>query len=75
MPYMPIDVNRQALTIMGVPFPDLATLESTAEAIGSNMFEGFIPTRKGLEIIRDYCLGKVTFAQLAAYARNKAYAE
>jgi len=31
----PINVNRKTLTIMGVPFPDLATLESSAEAIGS----------------------------------------
>jgi putative transcriptional regulator len=45
---------------MGVPFPDLETLESTAEAIGSNMFESFQPTKKGIEIIRDYCLGKIT---------------
>ncbi|MDR1062033.1 MAG: antitoxin VbhA family protein [Clostridiales bacterium] len=50
------------------------TLESTAEAIGSNMFEGFQPTRRGVEIIRDYCLGKMSFAQLAA-AKEKAYAE
>jgi putative transcriptional regulator len=67
-------VNRKALTIMSVPFPDMDTLESTAEAIGSNMFEGFQPTRRGVEIIRDYCLGKMSFAQLAA-AKEKAYAE
>jgi putative transcriptional regulator len=60
---------------MGVQFPNLETLESTAEALGSNMFEGFQPTRKGIEIIRDYCLGKLTFAELAAIAREKSYAE
>ena len=60
---------------MEVPFPDLETLENTAEAIGSNMFEGFRPTKKGIEIIRDYCLGKMTFPQLAAAARNKSYEE
>jgi len=58
---------------MDVPFPDLETLESTAEAIGSNMFEGFKPTKKGIEIIRDYCIGKITFAQLVIIAREKSY--
>jgi len=29
---------------MDVPFPELETLESAAEAIGSNMFEGNKPT-------------------------------
>jgi putative transcriptional regulator len=38
---------------MGVPFPDLEALESTADAIGTNMFEGYQPTKKGIEIIRD----------------------
>jgi len=73
MRYAPIAIDRKKLTIMGIPFPDLETLENTAEAIGSNMFEGFIPTEKCIEIIRDYCLGKLTFAQLAAIAREKSY--
>lgn len=49
-----IEIDRTNLTIMGVKFSDLKTLESTANALGSNMFEGFIPTPKGIEIIRDY---------------------
>ncbi|MCL2767727.1 MAG: antitoxin VbhA family protein [Synergistaceae bacterium] len=73
MSYIPITINRQALTIMGVPFPNLEILESTAEAIGSNMYEGFQPTKKSIEIIRDYCLGKMTFSQLATIAREKSY--
>ena len=75
MPYTPIVINRTALTIMDVPFPNLETLESTAEAIGSNMFEGFQPTRRAIEIIRDYCLGKINFAQLLTVAREKSYKE
>ena len=75
MPYTPIVVDRTALTIMNVSFPDLETLESAAEAIGSNMFEGFHPTKKSIEIIRDYFLGVITFAQLASVARNKSYEE
>ena len=31
-------------------FPDLATLDSTASAIGSNMFEGFEPTEKLIQL-------------------------
>jgi putative transcriptional regulator len=58
---------------MDVPFPNLKTLESTAEAIGTNMFEGFQPTKKSIEIIRDYCLGKMTFSQLLLIAKEKSY--
>jgi len=46
-----IDIDRNNLTIMGVRFSNLKTLESTANAIGSNMFEGFKPTPKSVEII------------------------
>jgi hypothetical protein len=62
--YKAIQVVRQNLTIMGVPFSDLAILESTALAIGSNMFDGFVPKPKSVEIIRDYILGKISLAQL-----------
>jgi hypothetical protein len=30
-------------------------------------------TRRGIEIIRDYCLGKMTFAQLITSAKEKSY--
>jgi len=72
--YKPIEINRENLTIMGVHFPDLKTLNSTADAIGSNMFEGFEPTEKRVAIIRDYVLGKITLPQLAQIAKDKAYA-
>ena len=75
MPYVPIAINRNSLTLMGVPFPNLETLESTADAIGSNMFEGFEPTRKGIEIIRDYCLGVISLEQVMAIAKDKLYEE
>ena len=75
MPYVPIAINRVSLTIMGVPFPNLETLESTAYAIGSNMFEGYKPTRKGIEVIRDYCLGIITLEQVMAIAKDKSYEE
>jgi len=69
-----IEIDRNNLTIMGVRFSNLKTLESTANAIGSNMFEGFKPTPKGVEIIRDYVIGKITLSELIKFAKDKAYA-
>jgi len=69
-----IDIDRNNLTIMGVKFSNLKTLESTANAIGSNMFEGFKPTPKSVEIIRDYVLGKITLSELIKFAKDKSYA-
>ena len=71
--YRTIEIDRNKLTIMGVPFSDLQTLNSTANAIGSNMFEGFEPTPKGVAIIRDYVTGKISFAQFIQAAKEKAY--
>ena len=58
---------------MGVQFSDIQTLDSTANAIGSNMFEGFVPTPKGIELIRDYIIGKITFAEFIKSAKDKLY--
>jgi len=69
-----IDIDRRNLTIMGVKFSNLKTLESTANAIGSNMFEGFKPTPKSIEIIRDYVIGKITLSELIKFAKDKSYA-
>ena len=68
-----IEIDKINLTIMGVKFSDLKTLESTANAIGSNMFEGFKPTPKGVEIIRDYVIGKISLSELVAFAKKKSY--
>lgn len=68
-----IEIDRTKLTIMGVKFSDLNTLESTANALGSNMFEGYKPTPKGIEIIRDYVTGKITLSELVKFAKQKAY--
>jgi len=62
--YKPIQIDRKNLTIMGVSFPDLATLDSVASAIGSNMFEGFEPTDKLLRLYMDHKSGKIGNAQL-----------
>jgi putative transcriptional regulator len=62
--YKPIEVDREKLTIMGVPFPDRKSLERAASAIGSNMFEGWEPTSVQIELYRDYAAGKFTLAQV-----------
>jgi len=71
--FNPIEIDRSNLTIMGVKFSDLKSLESTANALGSNMFEGYEPTPKGIEIIRDYVTGKITLPELVEFAKEKAY--
>lgn len=68
-----IEIDRNNLTIMGIKFSDIETLESTANALGSNMFEGFKPTPKGIEIIRDYVTGKISLAELIIFAKQKAF--
>ncbi len=71
--FQTIEIDRSKLTIMGVQFSNLRTLESTANAIGSNMFEGYKPTAKGIEIIRDYVIGKISLSEFVAFAKEKAY--
>jgi hypothetical protein len=46
MPYKPLEIDRTNMTIMGISFPDLKTLERVSNALGSNMFEGFNDYRK-----------------------------
>ncbi len=71
--YKTIDVDKKNLTIMGVQFSDLQTLNDIANAIGSNMFEGFEPTPKGIVLIRDYVIGKITLAEFILAAKEKAH--
>jgi hypothetical protein len=58
--YREIDIDRENLTLMGVQFPSLAALESTANAIGSNMFEGFEPTKELVQLYVDWKMGSLT---------------
>jgi len=73
MAFNPILINRENLTFCGVRFPDLDTLNKTANAIGTNMFEGFEPTEKSVEIIRDYILDKITLSDLIIMVKAKSY--
>jgi len=58
--YKTIDIDRENLTIMGVRFADLKTLERTANAIGTNMFEGFEPTQELIQLYVDWKSGIVS---------------
>jgi hypothetical protein len=58
--YKSIDIDREKLTIMGVQFSDITSLESAANAIGTNMFEGFEPTRELIQLYVDWKTGKVS---------------
>ena len=73
MAFKPIPVNRENLTFCDVTFPDIDTLNKTASAIGSNMFEGFEPTPKGVAIIRDFVMEKITLSDLINLIKEKAY--
>ena len=68
--YKPIQIDRENLTMMGVAFPDLVTLNNTASAVGSNMFEGFEPSVSHVTLIRDYVMNKITFLQFIEAAKN-----
>lgn len=57
--YKTIAIDRNNLTLMGVRFPDLKTLESTANAIGTNMFEGFEPTKELIQLYVDWKIGMI----------------
>jgi putative transcriptional regulator len=74
MPFKPIFIDRENLTFHGVKFPDIDTLNKTANAIGSNIFEGFAPTSRGIEIIRDYVMDKISISRLIQLINEKAYA-
>jgi len=63
MPYKPIEIDRQNLTIMGVNFSLVSNFEATVNALGTVMFEGFDPTPRSIEIIRDYLSDKITIEQ------------
>jgi hypothetical protein len=52
--YKTIEIDRKNLTIMGVQFSDITTLENTANAIGTNMFEGFEPTKELIQLYVDW---------------------
>jgi putative transcriptional regulator len=74
MPYSPIEIDRKNLTVMGVNFSTVNNFEAAVNALGTVMFEGFDPSPRGIEIIRDYISDKITLEQLVQLTKDKAYA-
>ena len=74
MPYTSIEIDRKKQTIMGVNFSSVNNFDATVNALGTVMYEGFDPTPKSIEIIRDYLANKITLGQLVKLTREKAYA-
>jgi len=74
MSYKPIEIDMQNRTIMGVNFHYIKNFEAAVNALGTVMFEGFDPTPKSIEIIRDYLADKITLEQLGQLTKDKAYA-
>jgi hypothetical protein len=74
MSYAPVKIDRKNLTIMGVSFSSVNNFEAAVNALGTVMFEGFDPTPRSIEIIRDYLSDKITLRQLIQLTRDKAYA-
>ena len=68
--YKIIDIDRVNLTIMGVKFTDLKSLENTANAIGTNMFEGFEPTKELIQLYVDWKKGIISETNLLANLYN-----
>jgi len=74
MSYKPIEIDREKRTVMGVNFGSVDNFDAVANALGTVMFEGFDPTPKNIEIIRDYLADKISIRQLVRLAKEKAYA-
>jgi hypothetical protein len=74
MSYRPVEIDRKKLTIMGVSFNSIKNFDAAVNALGTVMFEGFDPSPRSIEIIRDYLSGQITIDRLIRLTKEKAYA-
>jgi hypothetical protein len=74
MAYIPLEIDHKEKTILGISFEGVDDFEAVLNGIGTNMFEGFEPSAKKIEIMRDYMMKKITLSQLIALCKEKAYA-
>jgi putative transcriptional regulator len=58
--YKTIEIDRDKLTILGVQFPNITELNKTANALGSNMFEGFEPSKELIELYLEWKSGDIS---------------
>lgn len=61
--YKTIEIDRDKLTLMGIKFPTIESLESTANALGTNMFEGFEPTKEIIQLYLNWKNGGIAEAE------------
>jgi putative transcriptional regulator len=71
--YTEIEMDKENLTLMGVKFSSIEELDMTANAIGSNIFEGFEPTTELVQLYVDWKLGNVSESNFltALYTNSK----
>ncbi|KKP52828.1 MAG: hypothetical protein UR43_C0010G0019 [candidate division TM6 bacterium GW2011_GWF2_33_332] len=69
--YKTIEIDRNNLTLMGVKFSDLKTLESAANDIGTNMFEGFEPTKELIQLYVGWKTGIISETDFLANIEDK----
>jgi hypothetical protein len=72
MGYRELEVDTKRLTIDGVKVRDLQSLRAISSAIGSNMFEGFEPDQKTVEVIVKYLEGRSGWSDVITFVRNHA---
>ena len=64
--YKSLEIDKEKLTLMGIKFPDLLSLERTANAIGTNMFEGFQPTKELIQLYLEWKNAEIKESELVA---------
>jgi len=68
-----IRVDRTNLRIMTVQFPDEKSFHGAYYGIGSHVLEGWTPTEKLIEIMRDTILHKITIEESVISLRETLY--
>jgi putative transcriptional regulator len=72
-PYTPLEIDYQKLTINGVQFPSQRILDDIADGITSNMYEGWRPTPKMIEMVRDLSLDRVSLEEFTSLVKAGLY--
>ena len=60
---MTLDVNKEAMTILGVKFQSKKIFDAVWYAIGSSMIENFVPTIGDVERLKTYAENKMGMTQ------------
>ncbi|HEM3717101.1 TPA: hypothetical protein ACGOSV_000141 [Streptococcus suis] len=55
---MTLDVNKEKLTIMGVPFENFEDFDTVWYAVGSSMIEDYKPSVEDIQELKEYVIAK-----------------